>query len=104
MDLATARNLSIILLAIEGFILVLVPGAIFYFSIKGLRQGTKWLKIIGLPEAQRYTRLVADKTNEYSARIAEPITKVETATTQTYTTATATWNGLRRRRQRSKHV
>ena len=104
MDLATARDLSIILLAIEAIILVLVPGVIFYFSIKGLRQGTKWLKITGLPEAQRYTRLMADKTNEYSAKIAEPITKVDTASIQARTTASSTWQGLRRRRQRSKHV
>ncbi len=104
MDLATARDLSIILLAIEIFILVLVPGAIFYFSIKGLRQGQKWLKITGLPEAQRYTRLVADKSNEYSAKIADPFIKVDTVTIQTRKTARATWSGLRSRRQRSKHV
>jgi hypothetical protein len=104
MDLAIARDLSIILLAIEAIILVAVPGVIFYFSIKGLRQGTRWLKITGLPEAQRYTRLMADKTNEYSARIADPITKVDAAGARARTTASATWQGLRRRRQRSKHV
>ena len=104
MDLATARDLSIILLAIEIFILVLVPGAIFYFSVKGLRQGQKWLKVTGLPEAQRYTRLAADKSSEYSIKIAEPFIKVDTVTTQTRKTARATWSGLRSRRQRSKHV
>ena len=103
MDLATARNISIIILAIEGIVLVAIPGVLFYFLNKGMRKGSSWLKSIGLPQAQHYTRLVADKTNEYSNKIAEPIIKVETATTEVQTMTGMALNGLRGRK-RDKNV
>jgi len=103
MDLTVATNISIIILAIEGIILVAVPGVLFYFLNKGMRQGTTWLKKTGLPEAQRYTRLMADKTNEYSNKIAEPIIKVDTATTEVQSMTRMTLKGLRGRK-RNKNV
>ena len=103
MDLATARDISIVVLAIQGIILVAVPGVLFYYLNKGMRQGTSWLKRIGLPEAQRYTRLMADKTNEYSGKIAEPIIKVDSAKTEVQTLASMTLSGLRGRK-RNKNV
>ena len=103
MDLATARDISIIVLAIQGIILVAVPGVLFYFLNKGMRKGSNWLKITGLPQAQYYTRLVADKTSEYSVKITEPIIKVDAATTEAKTMASSTLNGLRGR-QRRKNV
>ncbi len=103
MDLRTAADISIIILAIEGIVLVAVPGVLFYFLNKGMRKGTSWLKSTGLPEAQRYTRLMADKTNEYSGKITEPIIKVDTATTEVQSAARMTFNGLRGRK-RNKNV
>ena len=100
MDLATARDLSIIILAIEGIVLVAVPGVLFFFLNKGMRQGSTWLKITGLPQAQRYTRLMADKTSEYSGKITEPFIKVDTATTEAKTMASSTLNGLRGRKRK----
>ncbi|MCP4164877.1 MAG: hypothetical protein GY759_03155 [Chloroflexi bacterium] len=104
MDLATARDLSLIWLAFLGIILTLVPAAAFYFSIRGMNVGTKWLRKIGLPEAQKYTRLMADKTNEYTAKVTDPITEVETAVTQAKSTVSSVPTVLRRRRQRSDHA
>lgn len=100
MDLATARDISIIVLAIQGIVLVAVPGVLFYFLNKGMRKGTAWLRITGLPEAQRYTRLMADKSSEYSGKITEPIVKVDAATTEAKTMASVTLNGLRGRKRR----
>lgn len=97
MNLATARNISIIILAIEAIILVLIPLVMFYFMNKGLRQGTLWLKKTGLPQAQKYTRLAADKTNEYSGKITDPIIKVEKSTTQVKETVGTVSKSLRRR-------
>jgi len=37
MDLATARNLSLILLGVEACVLILPLGVLFFFTIKGLR-------------------------------------------------------------------
>ena len=98
MNLATARDLSIILLAIEAIILVVIPLVVFYYMNKALRGGTLWLKRTGLPQAQKYTRLAADKTNEYSEKITEPIIKVEQTTTQAKVTAGTLSKVLRRRK------
>jgi len=103
MELETARNISIIILAIEGMILVAIPGVLFFYLNKGMRRGSAWLKTTGLPQAQRYTRLVADKTSEYSGKIVKPIVEVDAATTEAKTMASSTLNGLRGR-QRRKNV
>ena len=44
-SLAPWRDLALILLCLEAFILMLIPGAIFFFAQKYLRQFRKWLRL-----------------------------------------------------------
>ena len=105
MDLATARDLSILFLAIVGIILAAIPLVLFYYLNRGLRNGRRWLQKTGLPQAQRYTRLMADKTNAYSVKIAQPVVKIDAKAAQTQTAMRAALTQLRNRRpQRSNHV
>lgn len=78
MNLAIARDLSIILLAIEAFVAALVMGVMLYYVTRGVRMGKLWLRNIGFPEAQRYGRLVAQQTQVYSNKVTQPIVQIET--------------------------
>ena len=104
MDLAVARDLSIILLALEGMVLMAIPLAAFYFMIQGMRKGTFWLKMTGLPFALRITRLAADQSQYYSDKITEPIVTVETKATRATGTVSGIPTALHRRSRRSKNV
>ncbi|MBI4789898.1 MAG: hypothetical protein HY782_22935 [Chloroflexi bacterium] len=42
--LAPWRDIAIVLLVIEAFIMALVPGAILFFIVKGLRALRRWLR------------------------------------------------------------
>lgn len=101
MTLATARDLSIILLSLEVLVIVLLLGAVLFLTTRGLSQGIKWLRTIGFPEVQRYSRLVADRTAVYSAKVTDPIVGLETTIHQTRRAARAMPRLLRQRRQRS---
>lgn len=83
MTIASWRDASLILLAIEAIIIALIPGLAFYFSWKGLRIATSWLRATGLPEGQRYSRLMKEVTQRYSKKVVRPVVKIETTLTQT---------------------
>jgi len=83
MTLANWRDISLILLAVEAIILALIPGLIFYFLWKGFRTATSWLRMIGLPEGQRYSRMMKEVTQRYSKKVVRPVAKIETTLTQT---------------------
>ncbi|MBX7235639.1 MAG: hypothetical protein K1X65_14730 [Caldilineales bacterium] len=100
MTLATARDLSIILLAIEAFVFALVIGAALYFVTRGMRRGNQWLRTIGFPEAQRYARLIAEQTQVYSDKVTRPIVQVETSTHRARRTVAAVPGLFRNRRSR----
>lgn len=71
MGLAFWRDLSIVLLSLEAFVLMLIPGALFFFSLKGLRAiETKMLEIS--PKVQGVFRQANLKTNQVSDKLAAP--------------------------------
>ncbi|MGE5138091.1 MAG: hypothetical protein ACM3JD_01405 [Rudaea sp.] len=45
MDLAPWRDVALMLLCLEAFVLMLVPGVIFYFAQKYLRKFRHWLRM-----------------------------------------------------------
>lgn len=98
MTLATARDLSIILLSLEALVITLILGAVLFLTTRGLSQGIRWLRTIGFPEVQRYGRLVSDQTKFYSAKVTAPIVAVETTVHQARGSVSAIPRFLRRRR------
>lgn len=100
MGLELATNLALIFLIIESAVIVVVVGTILYFLWRGATMASRWLRAIGMPNAKKYSRLVADETNRYSNKITEPIVKVDTQITQVTATIGAIPR-LLRKRQRS---
>ncbi len=103
MSLAGWRDVALVFLILQAFVLALIPAAILFFFNKGLRQAMQWLRTIGLPEAQRYSRLVADKTQTISKQVLTPVVLADTELTLYKRTAANLARALRRRRRRS-HV
>lgn len=77
-SLASLRDLSLILLALEAFVLclpVLIAGV---FIVRGLGQLRRWL-VVHFPLWQQQMRLVRDTVEKYAARAVTPV-MVVTAT------------------------
>lgn len=89
MELATWRDISIVYLGIQCMIGLLIPLAAFYFIWRGARWLYEKLEFL-MGEAQRYSRLARDKTEQYSALAAEPLIRGHKAAAQ----AGATWERL----------
>jgi len=81
MDLAFWRDLSVVLLCLEGFIMLLIPGAIFFFSIKGLRALERKMREVS-PKVQGVFRQVNRVTEQVTDKIAAPIIKISGANAQ----------------------
>lgn len=71
MTLADWRDLSIILLAIEAFIMGLVPAVILFFAIKGMLWVIRKLRGAA-PVVQGYFRKASQVSENVSQRIAAP--------------------------------
>ena len=71
MTLATWRDLSIILLAVEAFLIALVPAAVFFLTIKGVMWMNRKVSIAG-PIVRGYFRRAEQSTKIASDRIAAP--------------------------------
>ena len=70
--LAVWRDISLLWLILLTLIAVLPFGVLFFFAIKGMRRLRQLAKQY-LPLAQEKARLVADKTEEVSQKVASPI-------------------------------
>jgi hypothetical protein len=77
MSLGDWRDLSIILLAVEGIIIALIYGIIFYYLWKGFRVAHQWLQRTGLPQGQRYAGLAKRYTRYYSHKAVKPVVQAE---------------------------
>jgi hypothetical protein len=66
------RDLAVILLVLEAFILALVPGAILFFTIRGVGWLRKQL-LAAAPVAQGYARKAAQMTTRVSDQVVQPI-------------------------------
>jgi hypothetical protein len=71
MTLENWRDLSIILLAVEAFVIVMVPAAVFFFTIKGVLWMNRKISIAG-PIVRGYFRKAERSTKIASDRIAAP--------------------------------
>ncbi len=77
--LFTLTNLSILVIAFQVFVIMLVPAVLFYFLIRGVG----WLQInIRLygPQARGAFRQVAQVTEDASHKAALPVIAVSTTT------------------------
>lgn len=71
MTLANWRDLAVILLALEAFIISLVPGAILYFAVRGMLWLIRKLRVTA-PTVQGYFAKAAVISEQASQRIAAP--------------------------------
>lgn len=87
MDLAFWRDVSIVFLAIQTFILLIIPLVLLYFAVRGLN-----FVHIRLPRylfrAQDISKMVRSRTETVSERIADPLVRAESERTRAATTLT----------------
>jgi hypothetical protein len=79
--LGVARDISLMWLIFLTLIAILPIGVIFFFCIRGMNR-LHALARIYLPLVQEKSRLVADKTEEISGKVVEPIINVKAKTAQ----------------------
>ena len=78
------RNVAVIWLCMQGFVLLLIPLAIAY----GMVLGINWVLAKTPPifhKAQGYSRLVRDKTDLYAGKVADPLIRAHGAAQKTQT-------------------
>ncbi len=83
MSLGDWRDVSIILLSLEGILIGLIYGAIFYFLWKGFRIARGWMGSIGLPQGRRYAALARLYSLNYSQKVVKPFATAEAIASQT---------------------
>ncbi|MDH7484726.1 MAG: hypothetical protein QHJ81_00445 [Anaerolineae bacterium] len=75
MDLSTGRDIALVILIVEAFVLSLLPLALFYFGIRGMHTLRGKLDPL-LPVAQKRLRSIAHGSQDISARIVRPFIAV----------------------------
>ena len=87
MDLAFWADVSIVFLAIQTFILLLIPLGILYFAVRGLN-----FLHVRLPRllfrAQDISTMVRTRTETMSERVADPLVRAERERTRAAATLT----------------
>lgn len=104
MTLSIWRDIALVFLILQAFILALIPGIALYFGNKGLRFAITWLRERGMPEAQRYSALAASETKRYSQKIIAPAVILDTQVTRTKRTLGAIPHAIGQRKRRRSHV
>jgi len=73
-SLSQWADVAVVFLSIQAFVLMLVPLVLFYFLIRGMNIAggamPRYMK-----QAQSFTRIVRDRTQDASEKIAAPILK-----------------------------
>ena len=72
MNLPTGRDIALVILIIEAFVLSLVPLTAFYFGIRGMQALRRKLDPL-IPQTQMRLRRVAQTTQAVSQRAISPI-------------------------------
>ncbi|NUQ37330.1 MAG: hypothetical protein HUU23_05940 [Caldilineales bacterium] len=103
MDLANWRDIALVFLILQAFILSLIPGAILYGLWWGMRKGNQWLRQVGFPQARQISDRVEEESRRYGAKVAAPLIALDEQVTRVTHTTAATATALRGR-QRSSHV
>jgi len=104
MDLANWRDIALVFLILQAFILSLIPGAILYLLWWGMRKGNQWLRGIGFPQARHYSEVVERESRRYAAQVTAPVLNLDQQLTRITHTAAAVGAVLRGRQQRSQDV
>ena len=81
MTLANWRDLAVVLLVIEAFIMSLVPAAILYLAVRGMSWVLQQLRQLA-PRVQGYFRKAAQVTDQVSHKVSAPIIGVSAASAQ----------------------
>lgn len=81
MDLAVFRDISLLWLIFLTLIAVLPFGVLFFLAVRGMHRLRQLAKQY-LPIAQEKARWVADKTEEVSHKVSEPVIGVQAKTAQ----------------------
>ena len=100
MDLAFWRDVSIVFLSIQTFILLLVPLVAFYFAVRGLN--FLHVRLPGVMyRAQGISKQVRMKTEAASQRVADPVVRVQRERTKAEVTLQALVPSRERTRAKS---
>jgi hypothetical protein len=91
-DLATGRDVALVVLIAQAFVLALVPAAAFYYAIRGIIALRRWLEPV-IPAAQDRLARVAQSTYEVSDRIVRPIIALSIQRRQVQSAMRALWLG-----------
>jgi hypothetical protein len=94
-SLAPWRDLSIVWLSILAMILMLIPGAVFFFAIRGMRAVNRWLRL-PLLIAQLWALRIEQGTRRASEVIVEVPIAVHSRSAQARVTARGVVDFLRR--------
>jgi hypothetical protein len=73
--IALLRDISVVIIALEVFVICLVPGVILFFIVKGLFWVERKIKYFA-PLVQYRFRQVADITEKTSQKVAAPVMSV----------------------------
>jgi hypothetical protein len=79
--LADWRDLAVVLLALEAFVLSLIPAAILYLSVRGMSRVLRGFRTFA-PRVQDYFRKASQVADQISRRAVAPIIAVYAATAQ----------------------
>lgn len=78
MSLGNWRDLATILLVIEAFVIILVPGIILYFAVRGMLALNRKMAV-WLPQLQSYFYRAHEISRKISDKIAAPVLAVDSA-------------------------
>lgn len=98
MTLDNWRDLAIILLAVEAFLLSLIPGVILYFAIRGISSLIRKLRSVA-PVVQGYFRKAATVTEEVSQKAVTPMIAASATMAQLRGWRSALINSLQPKRE-----
>lgn len=94
--LSTWTAFSVILLCLEMFVLMLIPGILLFFSIRGLWIADRKMREVS-PKVQGVFRRVNEITHQAADRVVEPVIKVSEKTAQAQAIGRGTLSLLKRR-------
>ncbi len=78
MTLANWRDLAVVLLVLQAFLLVLIPGIVLFFAIRGMSWARRKLTSAA-PVVQDTFRKVATISDQTSRRVAGPLIAADAA-------------------------
>ncbi len=94
--LSTWTSFSVILLCLEVAVLMLIPGIILFFSIRGLWAADKKLREVS-PKVQEVFRRVNEVTHQTADKVVEPVIRVSETTARVQAIGRGTVSLLKRR-------